>query len=37
MSPVKYKLGFYIPDDDITHSYRRGNIRFYIAFTGCTL
>jgi hypothetical protein len=23
VSPVKYKLGFYIPEDDILHSHRR--------------
>jgi hypothetical protein len=23
MSPVKYELGFYIPEDDILHSHRR--------------
>jgi hypothetical protein len=25
VSPVKYELGFYIPEDDILHSHRRGN------------
>jgi hypothetical protein len=25
--PVKYKLGFYIPEDDILHSHRRENLR----------
>jgi hypothetical protein len=29
VSPVKYELGFYIPDDDILHSYRRENLKFY--------
>jgi hypothetical protein len=23
VSPVKYELGFYIPEDDILHSHRR--------------
>jgi hypothetical protein len=27
MSPVKYELGFYIPEDDILHSDRRENPR----------
>jgi hypothetical protein len=31
VSPVKYELGFYIPEDDILHSHRRGNLRSYIA------
>jgi hypothetical protein len=25
MSPVKYELGFYIPEDAILHSHRREN------------
>jgi hypothetical protein len=29
VSPVKYKLGFYIPEDDILHSYRRKNLKSY--------
>jgi hypothetical protein len=29
MSPVKYELGFYIPEDDILHSHRLENFRFY--------
>jgi hypothetical protein len=37
MSPVKYELGFYIPEDDILHSHRRGNVKSYIALTGWTL
>jgi hypothetical protein len=31
---VKYKLGFYIPEDDILHSHRRENLKTYIALTG---
>jgi hypothetical protein len=30
VSPVKYELGFYIPEDDILHSHCRGNIKAYI-------
>jgi hypothetical protein len=30
MSPVKYKLGFYIPEDDILHSHRCEYLKFYI-------
>jgi hypothetical protein len=29
MSPVKYELGFYIPEDDILHSPRRENLKSY--------
>jgi hypothetical protein len=31
MSPVKYELGFYIPEDDILHSRHRENLKSYIA------
>jgi hypothetical protein len=24
---MKYELGFYIPEDDILHSHRRGNLK----------
>jgi hypothetical protein len=37
MSPVKYELGFYIPEDDILHSNRRENLEFYITITGWAL
>jgi hypothetical protein len=30
VSPVKYELGFYIPEDDILHSHRRENLKSYI-------
>jgi hypothetical protein len=30
VSPVRYELGFYIPEDDILHSYRRENLKYYI-------
>jgi hypothetical protein len=33
MSPVKYELGFYIPQDDILHIHRRDNGKSY----GCLL
>jgi hypothetical protein len=34
MSPVKYELWFYIPEDDILHSQRRENLTSYIVLTG---
>jgi hypothetical protein len=37
VSPVKYELGFYIPEDDIHHSHRRENLKSCIALTGWTL
>jgi hypothetical protein len=37
MSPVKYELGFYIPEDDILHSHRCENLKSYIALTDWTL
>jgi hypothetical protein len=33
MSPVRYEMGFYIPED-ILHSRRRENLKSYIALTG---
>jgi hypothetical protein len=30
VSPVKYGLGFYIPEDDILHSHCRDNLKSYI-------
>jgi hypothetical protein len=27
MSPVRYELGFYIPEDDILHSHRREHLK----------
>jgi hypothetical protein len=35
--PVKYELGFYIPEDDILHSHCRENLKSYIALTGWAL
>jgi hypothetical protein len=29
VSPVKYELGFYIPEDDILHSQSRENLKSY--------
>jgi hypothetical protein len=37
VSPVKYELGFYIPEDAILHSHRRENLKSYIALTGWAL
>jgi hypothetical protein len=37
VSPVRYELGFYIPEDDILHSHRRENLKSYIALTGWAL
>jgi hypothetical protein len=37
MPPVRYELGSYNPEDDILHSYGRGNLRSSIALTGWTL
>jgi hypothetical protein len=38
VSPVKYELGFYIPEDGILHSRRREEFESYrktLAVTGC--
>jgi hypothetical protein len=37
VSPVKYELGYYIPEDDILHSHCRENLKSYIALTSWTL
>jgi hypothetical protein len=37
MSPVKYDLGFYIPEDDVLHSHSRENLKSYIALTDWAL
>jgi hypothetical protein len=34
MSPVRYELGSYIPEDGILHSHRRENLKSYIALIG---
>jgi hypothetical protein len=31
VSPVRYELGFYIPEDGILHSLRSGNLKSYLA------
>jgi hypothetical protein len=33
VSPVKYELGYYIPEDDILHSHGRENLKSYTAIT----
>jgi hypothetical protein len=37
VSPVKYELGFYIPEDGILHSHCRENLISYIELTGWSL
>jgi hypothetical protein len=37
MSPVKYKVRFYIPEDDILQSQYRENLKSYTALTGWSL
>jgi hypothetical protein len=32
VSPVRYELDCYIPEDDILHSHRRENLKSYITF-----
>jgi hypothetical protein len=32
VSPVKYELGFYIPEEDILHSHRRENLKSYDSY-----
>jgi hypothetical protein len=32
VSPVKYELCCYIPEDDILHSHRRENLKYYKVF-----
>jgi hypothetical protein len=34
VSPVKYELDFYVPEDAILHSHCSGNLKSYIALTG---
>jgi hypothetical protein len=33
VSPVKYELGFYIPEDDILHGDRSENLKSYMVTT----
>jgi hypothetical protein len=37
VSPVKYELGLYIPEDGIFRSHRRGNLKSYVELTGWVL
>jgi hypothetical protein len=37
VSPVKYELGFYIPEDGTLHSHRREHLKSYTALTGWTM
>jgi hypothetical protein len=37
VSPVRYELGFYTPEDYILHRHRRENLKSYIALTGWTV
>jgi hypothetical protein len=37
VSPVKYELGSYIPEDGILHSHSRENLKSYITLNGWTL
>jgi hypothetical protein len=37
VSPVRYELGFYIPEDDNLHGHGRKNLKAYIVLTGWTL
>jgi hypothetical protein len=37
VSPVRYELGVYIPEEGILHSPRRENLESYIALTGWAL
>jgi hypothetical protein len=32
VSPVKYEIRFYIPEDDILHSHSRENLKSYMIF-----
>jgi hypothetical protein len=34
VSPVRYELGFHIPEHDILHSHRREYLKSYIAGAG---
>jgi hypothetical protein len=34
VSPVKYELGVYIPEDGILHSHRRDSLKSYTGYEG---
>jgi hypothetical protein len=33
MSPVRYELGFYIPEECVLHAHRRENLKSYVEIT----
>jgi hypothetical protein len=37
VSPVKYEMGFYIPEDSIFHSHRCEYLKSYMSFTVSTI
>jgi hypothetical protein len=37
VSPVKYELGFYIPEHGILHSHRRESLKSYMYIMVCSL
>jgi hypothetical protein len=37
VSPVRYELGFYIPEEGILHSHRHEDLKSYIALTSLSL
>jgi hypothetical protein len=37
MSPVRYELGFCIPEYGVLHNHRRENLKSYMALTGWAL
>jgi hypothetical protein len=37
VTPVRYELGFYIPEHGMFHSHRRENFKYYIVLTGWAL
>jgi hypothetical protein len=37
VSPLKYELGFCIPEDDILQSHRRETLKSYVALIGLTV
>jgi hypothetical protein len=37
VSPVRYELGFHVPEDGIIHSHRCEHLKFYRALTGWAL
>jgi hypothetical protein len=37
VSPVRYELGFYMPEDDVPHNHHSEKLKSYIAFNGWAL